>query len=298
MYKFLVPAALLALAAAPCRAGWPSGGCAPVGAPVVYPAVPEWEWRQSADGSRADLYHFGAYHHTHYYPAPEKPPEPFAPANAARPKKSACDCAPPCDCGDACRCPDGKPCCDGCKCLVKGEALPHWMTHGTEPGKLAGREEYRVGGRVVSRAEALQALRAAPLTDDSRRPRLTVIGSPDDRKKALGGLPADVKDHWLVKEFTPDHWAVKGAGFKTDGHPTVYLQAPDGKVLHRQDDADNLAEAVRKADPAYDPSKDPDLRKPKAPDKPAAPDEPHPWAGWVAAGCVGLAALLWKGPKS
>ena len=77
MHKSLVAAALLALAAAaaPCRGGWPSGGCAPVGAPVVFPAVPEWEWRQSADGSRADLYHFGVYHYTHYYPAPEKQPE-------------------------------------------------------------------------------------------------------------------------------------------------------------------------------------------------------------------------------
>ncbi len=285
MRKLVLVAALLALPAAPCRAGWPSGGCAPVGAPVAFPAVPEWEWRVSADGARADLYHFGRHDRTHYYPAEEKRPDPFAAANAARPKEPACDCGPSCDCGDACH------------CATKGESLPHWMTHGTDPGKLAGREEYRVGGRAVGRDEALQTVRAAALTDDSRKPRLTVIGSPDERKKALEALPADIKDRWLVKEYAPDHWAVRGAGFKAEGHPTVYLQAPDGKVLHRQDDADKLAEAVRKADPAYDPSKDPDLRKPKAPDRPAAPDQQHPWAGWVVAGCVGLAALLWKGPK-
>jgi hypothetical protein len=292
MRKLLLAAALLAPAAAEARGAWPPGGCAPVGAPVVFPAVPEWEWRPSADGSRADLYHFGRYCRTHYYPADEKP------TDAARPKKAGCDCSASCGCGDACRCPDGKPCGDGCRCVVKEEALPHWMTHGTDPGKIAAREEYRVGGQVVGRDEALRELRDSALTDDSRKPRLTVIGSPDERKKALAALPADVKERWLVKEYAPDHWAVRGAGFKGDGHPTVYLQAPDGKVLHRQDDADNLAAAVRKADPAYDPSKDPDLRKPKAPDKPAAPDEQHPWAGWVVAGCVGLAALLLRGPKS
>jgi hypothetical protein len=297
MRKFLLAALLALPAAAESRGGWPSRGCAPVGAPVVFPAVPEWEWRTSADGSRADLYHFGRYYFTHYYPAEEKKPQPLAPANAAPVKKPACDCCPSCGCGDACRCPDGKPCCDGCKCVAKADALPHWMTHGTDPGKLTAREEYRVGGRAVSRDEALQALRGAPLADDSRKPRLTVIGSPEERRKVLAGLPDDVKERWLVKEYAPDHWAVSGAGFKADGHPTVYLQAPDGKVLHRQDDADNLAAAVRRADPAYDPNKDPDLRKPKAPDKPAAPDEPHPWAGWVVAGCVGLAALLWKGQK-
>jgi hypothetical protein len=300
MRHFLLAAALLALpAAAPeSRGGWPRGGCAPVGAPAFFPAAPEWEWRLSADGSRADLYHFGQYHHTHFYPPEEKQPDPVVPAEAAKPKKPACDCCPTCGCGDACRCRDGKPCCDGCKCIVKGEALPRWMTHGTEPEKIAPSEEYRVGGKVVSRDEAVKALRDAQLTDDSRKPRLTVIGSPDERKEALAALPADLKEHWLVKEYEPDHWAVKGAGFKTDGHPTVYLQAPDGKVLHRQDDANNVTGAVRKADPTYDPAKDPDLRKPRAPDRPAAPDDgQHPLTGWVVAGFVGLAALLWKGPK-
>jgi hypothetical protein len=286
----------LALAVLPppteSRGGWPSGGCAPVGAPVFFPAVPEWEWRQSADGTYADLYHFGRYHHRHYY-------ESAAPAKAAPAKKASCDCCPSCGCEDNCRCPDGKPCCDGCKCIIMGESLPRWMTHGTDPEKIAPREEYRVGGQLVSRDQALKALQVGALADDSRKLRLTVIGSPEERKKALAGLPADVKDRCLVKEYAPDHWAVKGAGFKADGHPAVYVQAPDGKVLHRQDDGDKLAEAVRKADPAYDPAKDPDLRKPKAPDKPApTPDNPpQPWAGWVVAGCVALAALLWKGTK-
>src|SRR5262245_11297860 len=222
---FLAPLALLlSPLVLPCQAGWRSAGCTTV-------VVPEWEWRVSADGSRADLYHYGCYWRSHYYETEEKKPL-----------------------------PDGR---------GSSEEFPQWMTHGTDPEKLAPSEEYRVGGQLVSKDEAMQALRAGQLTDDSGKLRLTVIGNPEERKKALTGLPADVKDHCLLKEYTPDNWAVKNAGFKTDGHPTVYVQAPDGKVLHRQDDPDNLATAVRKADPNYDPSKDPDLRKPKVPDTPA-----------------------------
>jgi hypothetical protein len=288
--RFLILALLAPLLLTPdCYAGWGSGGCAPVGAPGFSP-VPEWEWRQTPDGSRADLYHFGRYYRSHYYEADVKP---------ANPKKKTCDCCPSCGCGDDCRCPDGRPCGDGCTCILKGESFPRWMTHGTDPEKIAPREEYRVGGRVVTREEALKALQASQLTDDSRKLRLTVIGGPEECKMALAGLPAEVKERCLVKEYAPDHWSVKNAGFKTDGHPTVYVQAPDGKVLHRQDDADNVSGAVRKADPTYDPTKDPDLRKPRAPDKPSPPDNPqNSSAGWVVAGLVALAALLWKGPKS
>jgi hypothetical protein len=267
---------------------------------VFFPSVPEWEWRTTADGSRADLYHFGHYCRSHYYETEVKPSDPFAESNKARPKKDDCDCTASCDCGASCRCADGKPCCDGCRCIVKGQAFPRWMTHGTDPEKIAPREEYRVGGKVVSRDEALQALQSGGLSDDSQKLRLTVIGSDDERKKVLTALPPDVKERCLVKSYAPDHWAMKGAGFKTDGHPTVYVQAPDGQVLHRQDGADNLVAAVRKADPNYDPAKDPDLRKPRTPDRPTppAPDiSSTPWAGWVAAGLVALVALLWKGPK-
>jgi hypothetical protein len=262
--------------------GWPSGDCATVVAPI-----PEWEWRKTADGTRADLYHYGRYCRSHYY------------ETEAPPKEKTCGCTDACECGESCPCPGGKPCCDGCPCAPKSEAFPHWMTHGTDPAKIAPREEYRVGGKVVTRDEALKALQGAPLADDSQKLRLTVIGSADERRKALAALPGDVKDRCLVKEYAPDHWSVRGAGFKTDGHPTVYVQAPDGKVLHRQDDADNVAQAVRKADPGYDPARDPDLRKPKPPDRPApAPDNSQsPATGWVVAGLVALGAYLWKGSK-
>jgi hypothetical protein len=264
--------------------------------------MPEWEWRQTADGSRADLYHFGRYYRSHYYEEEAKLPDPFAEANKVKPGKKDCECVDSCDCGENCPCPNGKPCCDRCRCIFKGATLPRWMTHGTDPEKIAPREEYRLSGQVVTREEAFKALQAAPLSDDSQKLRLTVIGSAEERKKVLAALPQDVKDRCLVKEYAPDHWSVKNAGFKTDGHPTVYVQAPDGKVLHRQDDADNVAQAVRKADPNYDPAKDPDLRKAKTPDKPVSPpvpdSNPSPTSGWVVAGLVALGAFLLKGQKA
>jgi hypothetical protein len=61
-----------------------------------------------------------------------------------------------------------------------------------------------------------------------------------------------------VQDYAPGNWAVKD-GFFTEGKPTIYLQAPNGKVLHRQDDysdgAAGLATALRKADPNYSPLK-------------------------------------------
>src|SRR4029079_2216874 len=99
---------------------------------------------------------------------------------------------------------------------------------------------------------------------------LTVIGDPASTAavtKDLASAPALApwKDRLVVQSYTPSHWAVAKAGFYTAGTPTVYVQAPSGKVLHRQDDyadgAEGLAQALRRADPNYDPAKDPDLRK-------------------------------------
>lgn len=72
------------------------------------------------------------------------------------------------------------------------------------------------------------------------------------------------KERIKVQDYPPDHWAVRDAGFVTSGNPTIYCQAADGTVLHRQDEyrgPDALAEVLRKADPTYRPEKDPDLNK-------------------------------------
>jgi hypothetical protein len=81
--------------------------------------------------------------------------------------------------------------------------------------------------------------------------------------------------------------------FKVDGRPTVYLQAPDGKVLHRQDDfkGPDDFQAIRKAIKSYDAGKDVDLRKTPAPDDKKAPTPAAPAISpWLLIG--GAAALF------
>jgi len=73
------------------------------------------------------------------------------------------------------------------------------------------------------------------------------------------------KDKIVASWYPPDHWAIARQGFQTGGQPTIYIQKPDGVVLHRQDDyqggAEALAEVLRKLDPNYQPEKDRDRRK-------------------------------------
>jgi hypothetical protein len=142
---------------------------------------------------------------------------------------------------------------------------------GVELDKLNGHREerYQINGVAVSRSQAREALEQASIPDDAGRLRLTVIGDAASAQRVAGDLAASPalaawKDRLVVQTYPPDHWAVARSGFFTGGKPTIYLQAPDGQVLHRQDDysdgADGLAKALRRADPNYDARKDPDLR--------------------------------------
>ena len=145
------------------------------------------------------------------------------------------------------------------------------VNFGVDTEKLTGTraEQYRLNGRPVSREQAFTALEGKQLPDDAARLRLTILGTDDQRRQIrqdLAAAPelAEFKDRLVVQDYPPDHWAVAHAGFDTTGHPTLYLQQPSGKVLHRQNDYSgptDLARALRKADPNYDPHKDPDLRR-------------------------------------
>lgn len=133
-------------------------------------------------------------------------------------------------------------------------------------------ERITLDGQPISRAAAIELLQADNLVDDSHKLRLTIIGSDADRRRVLDDLKgslADIASQCLVQDYPPDHWAVAGAGFYTAGKPTIYVQAPDGTVLHRQDDYADGAEGfrqaferLRKPDPDYRPDKDRDLRRP------------------------------------
>jgi hypothetical protein len=185
---------------------------------------------------------------------------------------------------------------------------------GVDSARLAhGDDRYLINGRQVTREDALRAVGSSNLADDSHKPRLTVIGSEADRQRVLADFEAAPLAEWRPKlvlhAYAPDHWHVAKAGFKTDGKPTIYLQRADGVVMHRQDDysggAPVLAQAIRKADPNYDPAKDPNANKPTP--APGAPDWINgllaklPVPPWVAAAAIAAAGLYYfrdKLPKA
>lgn len=166
------------------------------------------------------------------------------------------------------------------------------INFGLDRTRLSAAGKHFVDGKEVSKEQLLQALGKACLPDDSGWPSLTIIGPEALRQTVLSDLQSSPfltpwKDRIKVRDYAPDHWAVKDAGFVTSGQPTIYLQAPDGTVLHRQDEyrrPEALAEVLRRADPAYQPERDPDLNK-------TLPNVPL-WL-WIVGGI--LLVLLWKG---
>lgn len=150
--------------------------------------------------------------------------------------------------------------------------------------------------RRVSKWECEQILERKNLVDDSGKLRLTIIGSDAQRKPVLDALAAiPAREQFLVQDYAPDHWAVRSVGFDCDGAPSIYLQLPDGRVLHRQasflgrdqlasamDAAVHLAGQLRRPDPNYDPKKDPDILK-----KPAVPGGDWPWWAVLGVGLLG-----------
>ena len=173
---------------------------------------------------------------------------------------------------------DGKTWGKACPAPWEAKKQPTVRNFGVDVDKLACKDgepcpapTYKINGHDVDRKTAMKAIVGADVPDDTEKLRLTVIGSEAERKKVLADLDSSpqlvgVKERVLIQAYPPDHWAVTGAGFSAGGKPTIYVQAPSGKVLHRQDDyadgASGLATAIRKADPNYDPKKDPDTRKP------------------------------------
>lgn len=172
---------------------------------------------------------------------------------------------------------------------------------GIESSKMhdasANDTRYWLNGNPVGRGESFRAV-GGDLADDSGKMRLTVIGTEAECKTVLANLEqlplAKFKDKLVVQTYRPTDWAVQGYGFKLDGKPTIYLQEPSGKVLHRQmdyaDGAVGLDRAIqRKLDPNYNADKDADARKtPTVPDFLANLSRTH-----LAMGAGGAAFLVW-----
>ncbi len=198
-------------------------------------------------------------------PPPPSPPPPSPPQPSSTAPDPAGRAAPSTGPGAA---PVSKP--EGQLPVVEQDGVQNF---GIDRSGLNGSaERITLGGREITRSEATQVLQAGSLADDSGKLRLTVIGTEADRRRVLDDLKGpltDIAGQCLVQDYPPDHWAVANVGFYTAGKPTIYVQAPDGKVLHRQDDYADGAEGfrqaferLRKPDPNYRPDKDRDLRRP------------------------------------
>ncbi|MHB1423483.1 MAG: hypothetical protein ACYC3I_09875 [Gemmataceae bacterium] len=168
------------------------------------------------------------------------------------------------------------------------------INFGLDQARLRAGGKHLLGGKEVSKEELLQAIGRPQLPKDDKWLSLTIIGPEAARKMVLSDLLNSPflmpwKDRIKVRDYPPDHWAVKDAGFVTTGQPTIYCQAADGTVLHRQDayrGPEALAEVLRRADPNYQPERDPDLNKPLS----SVP----PWL-WIGGGI--LLVFLWKGDE-
>lgn len=143
-----------------------------------------------------------------------------------------------------------------------------WRETGVEGDKLQKDSDptYKRKGNCCDRDEIENRLKS--FSDDSQKPWLTFIGPTNLRDPAVktfraNSLVGDVR----LNDEGPDHWMVRTGGFKVDPNRlTVVLQRPDGKVIGKvvdptPDDLGRLIGAIRKPNPDYDPTKDPDPTK-------------------------------------
>lgn len=264
MFKYVIPLSLLVLLSTPrLWAGW--GSCS--GGSCLAATVSDgWEWRPCEDKDQLALFKNGVQIGNYRLDLGK-----FYEMNGD--KWLECPC--PCELPDS----------------AKKKLEPNF---GLIKDKIHPDNTYSLNGKKISRKEAL-AIVGADVPNDAHLLRLTVIGSKAQRDLVLNDLKtnpllAEYKDKLVIQDYDPGHWALT-PGFVQTGSPTIYLQQPDGKVLHRQDDyedgAQGLVTAIRKADPNYNPQFDRDLRKPDP--SPFSPDGQVPW---VLVGLGGLATLL------
>jgi len=150
------------------------------------------------------------------------------------------------------------------------------VNFGIEQEKLNHAEGYWLNGLALTSKQACKILgNASVLPDDATLGRITLIGTKEDCNQVNNDLVSHpsllpYKGKYLVQSYLPGDWAVKDVGFDVSGSPRIIIQeAPTttgmARVLHSQadysDGPEGLANALRKTDPNYDPTKDVDRRK-------------------------------------
>lgn len=152
-----------------------------------------------------------------------------------------------------------------------GQVAPVIQNFGLRPDKIGN-------GKASYTADSDEAKRfvqeAIADSGEAGKMHLTVIGTDDEQARVMNDIKTDpafnnLRDTLLVQGYKPGEWPVDPSlGFQTNGKPSIYVQAAKGpgdakggRVLLRANDysigAKGLAEAIRKADPNYQPSNDP-----------------------------------------
>lgn len=151
----------------------------------------------------------------------------------------------------------------------------------TEQMKRKPASPCTMNGRPVSFEDAINAVK---FPDDSGKLRVTAVGSPQDTEAVKQQLvAAGLGDKVLFQEYLPTDEVPKRSGFQ----PGVTMQNPTGPVAHRQEGYGNVAEAVRKVRPDYDPKKDPNVTAPTLLTDPLEYAKALPWYVWAIVVAVG-----------
>lgn len=296
MLRTVLLALLLALPPAAPAQRWGPRGCPAPTAPVG--AHDSYEWRQAGpeqlalfNGPRqvgnywieSGLYH--PFDGRTWGPACQPPVPPPAVQRPAAPEPTLALLAPPAP-------PrlelEVLPADDTAR-LVGGEQVPT----GVDWARIRDGEVFTLNGAACCREKAFETLEAAGLPDWSGRLHLTVIGSDAERKRLLAELPAlPLRERVLVQDYPPGHWSLT-PGFVQEG-AQVYLQRPSGEVLARLRGEGVALAALRKADPGYDPQKDPDPNRPAPLADAWAWARAQPPATWMLAGLGVVIVLLMR----
>jgi hypothetical protein len=162
---------------------------------------------------------------------------------------------------------------------VIGQADP--LNFGLERDKIGDdAPAYSVNGKWCSKRDAYELIQDKSLVDDSKKLRITVVGTEAKCTPVMTDLKSDsalkeITKDIVVRDYRPDHWHVDGV-FAT-GDPAIYYQQADGTVLARWESypgAQQFGEQLRKSHPDYDPKRDPDGKP--TPPVPVNPNNPNP----------------------
>jgi hypothetical protein len=228
------------------------------------------------------------------FPAERKGRFPSPPKKLKECKNKDC-CCEDCKC-DPCHCGEKSP-------VVQAQEDATLPNYGLDIERIKSNSkdfDYSINGKRCSKRQAMDAIAGDGIVDDSTHLRLSVIGTEAECKPIVDDVAGDKFKglNFTFQSYRPDDVMVKEIGLHP-GKPAVYLQQPDGKVLARWESyagPEQTAGAIRKADPNYDPLKDPNPDKP-APVLPSLPNiDLSKLPGWIWGIVAFIAMSIFKQP--